>query len=73
MFPQELLSLCCIIFSILLLVFNKREIGLKLLKRSFHSVLKMDMTFTVLHMLGKQSAEKDLFMSSDRVAEVIFD
>ena len=33
----------------------------------------MDMIFTVLHMLGKQSAEKNLFMSSDMVTEVIFD
>ena len=29
------------------------------------------MTFEVLHMLGKQPAEKDLFMSSDRGIDIL--
>ena len=31
----------------------------------------MGMTFAVLHMLGKQPAEKDLFMSSERGIEIL--
>ena len=46
--------------------FYKREIGLSLLERSLDSVLKIGMTFAVLHMLGKQPVEIDLFMKSDR-------
>ena len=39
--------------------------------KSPDSVLKIGMTFAVLHMLGKQPVAKDLFMSSGRGIEII--
>ena len=70
-FSRNLLSLWSIIFSIILLTFDKRETGLSLLQRSLDSVLKMSMTFVVFPILEKQPVEKNLLMSSERGIEIL--
>ena len=69
---RNLFSLLCISFSITLLTFDKREIGLWLLRRSLDSFLKTGTTLAVFKANGKIPWAKDLFINSESRRDIIF-